>query len=75
MQSAGWIFVIPYMLDDQLVIAAYPTTPRKKDVPAIQVSKSHPLAKFVLEDLEELAIAHSKTPAIKSVPAASCNTH
>lgn len=40
-----------YKFDDQLVIAAYPTTPWRRDVPAIEVNTSHPVAKFVLQDL------------------------
>lgn len=43
-----------YKFDDQLVIAAYPTTPRRRDVPTIQVCSTHPFAQFVLEDLMEL---------------------
>jgi hypothetical protein len=43
-----------YKFDKELIVAAYPTTPRKKDVPTFQVNTEHPFGKFVLDDLARL---------------------
>ncbi len=43
-----------YKFDNDLIVAAYPTTPRRRDVPTFHLTSSHPYAQFVLEDLIEL---------------------
>jgi len=53
-----------YKFDDKIVVAAYPTTPRRKDVPTVCLDVSHPYAQFVLEDLKKLS--NSGSHSIKS---------
>jgi hypothetical protein len=44
-----------YKFDTEFIIAAYPTTPRRRDVPTFRINELHPYAQFVLEDLAQLS--------------------
>lgn len=43
-----------YKFDDEFIVAAYPTTPLRRDIPTFHLNASHPYAQFILVDLAKL---------------------
>ena len=43
-----------YIFDGEIVVAMYPTTPKRRDVPAFHCSMSHPFGVFVTEDIANM---------------------